>query len=327
MDYYISQGNGQQQGPFKIEELVAHGLTPSTLVWRQGMSQWMLASAMAELSPVLPVPVPQAAPVSQQALDLQREIEKTKREIENLTKEVARLDTDNVEDLIAPPVKLKEKTRYDFPCPTWAKETWMVLACVSMHFMLGIVGATTFSYIYLDIVGFLLCFVALYLGAQIKGLNKESYAQGTPSRVKADKLALINAWLVSVTTLIGIVIILIQSGLDMASEGLDTGITYIVIYVVLMGLLWYFNFRPIKLDNYSRLSSPTLATNVRQKRIEEGDLLRWKRERRHYGVPAGDDDFDSDWDDDSGDFDWDFDSDDDDWGGGDSGGGGADSEW
>ena len=78
----------------------------------------------------------------------------------------------------------------------------------------------------------------------------------------------------SVTTLIGIVIILIQSGLDMASEGLDTGITYIVIYVVLMGLLWYFNFRPIKLDNYSRLSSPTLATNVRQKRIEEGDLLR-----------------------------------------------------
>jgi hypothetical protein len=342
MDYYISQGNGQQQGPFKREELMRMGLTPSTLVWRQGMSQWMAASAMPELSDlfVAPAPLPAPAPVpipkaSQPSSQLLEEIEKSKRELEEIRQQIEKLQPDNLESLIQPPIKLKEKTPYDFRCPTWTKEAWIVLACVAGHFFLGITGITKFFYIFLDLIGFALCFAALYIGSKIKTLNKVSYAQGTPTREKGDKLARINGWLVSITALIGIIIILVHSGLDMFSEGLETGITYTVIYIVIMGLLWYTNFRPIKLDNYPMKSSPTLSANARQKKMEEADLLRWRRERRRHGLSAhldsdDSDDDGSDWDsddlDDDG-SDWDDDDDGDDWGGGDSGGGGADSEW
>lgn len=339
MDYYLSHGDGQQQGPFKREELVPQGLTPSTLVWRQGMSQWMAASAMPELADLftLTSPLPQAAPVSQETIILQQEIEKSKREIEELRNKVNKIQPDNLESLIQPPVKLKEKTRYDFRCPTWIKEALMILVCVVGHFLLGILGSTTFYYIYFDLFGLALCAAALVIGFKIKALNKISYAQGTPSRMKGDKLAQINGWLVSITALIGIVIILVQSGLDMFSEDMGTGITYCVIYVVLLGLLWFCYFRPIKLDNYSMKTSPTANTNARQKKIEEADLLRWRKQRRQHGLSPhiNSDDYDdndgdydstsddSDWDD----SDWDDDDDDDDWGGGSGGGSGASSEW
>ena len=53
MDYYISQGNGQKQGPFKRDKLLSNGLKSNTLVWREGMSQWMAANAIPELADLL----------------------------------------------------------------------------------------------------------------------------------------------------------------------------------------------------------------------------------------------------------------------------------
>ncbi len=336
MDYYISQGNGQKQGPFKREELTQHGLTPSTLVWRQGMGQWLAASAMPELADIVAVTnIPLLPSAPEPINSLRQEIEKSKREIEELRKEVDKLDPDNLESLIRPPIKLKEKTPYDFRCPTWTKEAWIALACVVGHFLLGVTRISTFFYIFFDLIGFALCFTALYLGSKIKTLNKVSYVQGTPTRIKGDKLAQANGWLISITVLIGIVIILIQSGLDMFSEGKETGITYLVTYIGLMGFLWYCYFRPIKLDNYSLKTSPTLLTNAKQKKLQDADELRWRREMHRHGLRPGDSDNSdgdgdgSDWDNDDWDSDDGYDSDDgdSDWGGGDSGGGGASSEW
>lgn len=47
--YYIII-NGQQAGPFAREELLRHGLTPQSMVWRQGMADWMPASSVEELN-------------------------------------------------------------------------------------------------------------------------------------------------------------------------------------------------------------------------------------------------------------------------------------
>ena len=48
MKYFIVE-NGQQAGPFEPDELLLHGLTPSSLVWCQGMADWTLASQVPEL--------------------------------------------------------------------------------------------------------------------------------------------------------------------------------------------------------------------------------------------------------------------------------------
>lgn len=48
MKYFISV-NGQQQGPFEVSELLAHGITPTTLVWTEGMPEWEPANQIAEL--------------------------------------------------------------------------------------------------------------------------------------------------------------------------------------------------------------------------------------------------------------------------------------
>jgi membrane protease subunit (stomatin/prohibitin family) len=48
--------DGKPQGPFDVATLRAHvaekSLTPGTLVWREGMAQWVSASAVAELAAV-----------------------------------------------------------------------------------------------------------------------------------------------------------------------------------------------------------------------------------------------------------------------------------
>lgn len=49
MKYFISV-NGQQQGPFEEYELMSQGLTPSTLVWKEGMASWAPASTLPELA-------------------------------------------------------------------------------------------------------------------------------------------------------------------------------------------------------------------------------------------------------------------------------------
>ena len=53
MKYYMHTG-GQQLGPFEESELPSHGLTASTMVWREGMPDWVAASQVHELSHLLP---------------------------------------------------------------------------------------------------------------------------------------------------------------------------------------------------------------------------------------------------------------------------------
>ena len=53
MKYYMHIG-GQQLGPFEESELLSHGLTASTMVWREGMPDWEAASQVPELSHLLP---------------------------------------------------------------------------------------------------------------------------------------------------------------------------------------------------------------------------------------------------------------------------------
>ncbi len=53
MKYYMHTG-GQQLGPFEESELPSHGLTASTMVWCEGMPDWVAASQVPELSHLLP---------------------------------------------------------------------------------------------------------------------------------------------------------------------------------------------------------------------------------------------------------------------------------
>jgi TM2 domain-containing membrane protein YozV len=52
MNYFIASGAGQQ-GPFTIEQLRGMGVRPETMVWAEGMPQWVPASQVAELQPLL----------------------------------------------------------------------------------------------------------------------------------------------------------------------------------------------------------------------------------------------------------------------------------
>ena len=53
MKYYMHIG-GQQVGPYEENELPSHGLTASTMVWCEGMPDWVAASQVPELSHLLP---------------------------------------------------------------------------------------------------------------------------------------------------------------------------------------------------------------------------------------------------------------------------------
>lgn len=46
--YYIHI-NGRQRGPFTLNQLLSEGLTPETMVWRNGMPNWGKASTIPEL--------------------------------------------------------------------------------------------------------------------------------------------------------------------------------------------------------------------------------------------------------------------------------------
>ena len=58
--WYISQ-NGQQFGPFALNQLTQQGLTAQAYVWRAGMTGWQQAAELPELASVLPSspPTPQ----------------------------------------------------------------------------------------------------------------------------------------------------------------------------------------------------------------------------------------------------------------------------
>jgi membrane protease subunit (stomatin/prohibitin family) len=60
--WYISR-DGQNLGPFSINQLPQHGLTAQTFVWRAGLTTWQTANTVAELAAFLPpAPPPSSNP-------------------------------------------------------------------------------------------------------------------------------------------------------------------------------------------------------------------------------------------------------------------------
>jgi TM2 domain-containing membrane protein YozV len=62
--YFIASPQGQQ-GPFPAYELAARGVLPGTLVWTEGMAEWLPARDVPEVAalfPGLPPSVPPGAP-------------------------------------------------------------------------------------------------------------------------------------------------------------------------------------------------------------------------------------------------------------------------
>ena len=53
MEYFIIDNNGQQAGPFSLEQLAQKAITPETLVWKQGMKDWTPAWKVEELKTTL----------------------------------------------------------------------------------------------------------------------------------------------------------------------------------------------------------------------------------------------------------------------------------
>ena len=107
--------------------------------------------------------------------------------------------------------KTKTKTKYDHPVATWHQEAMWLLAFVVIHALMALLGWTTFSYLYLDILGAALSITGIATGIQIKNLNNISYKKNSPQRLKAEKLSTFNGYLVSATAAAGFIIILIQS--------------------------------------------------------------------------------------------------------------------
>ena len=58
MKYFIAN-NGQQSGPFELQDLVANGLTPNSLVWCDGMAGWQQATSVPEVAQLLMPQQPQ----------------------------------------------------------------------------------------------------------------------------------------------------------------------------------------------------------------------------------------------------------------------------
>ena len=54
--YFFLDKNNQQQGPVQPERLAENGVTPQTLVWTEGMTDWAPAETIAELQPFLQTP-------------------------------------------------------------------------------------------------------------------------------------------------------------------------------------------------------------------------------------------------------------------------------
>lgn len=51
--YYYVDARNQQAGPYSLNDLVAQGITSSTLVWKQGMSGWVPAAQVPEVAAAL----------------------------------------------------------------------------------------------------------------------------------------------------------------------------------------------------------------------------------------------------------------------------------
>lgn len=53
MEFFIIDRNGLQAGPFSFDQLVQKGISPETLVWKQGMADWTPAWKVEDLRAVL----------------------------------------------------------------------------------------------------------------------------------------------------------------------------------------------------------------------------------------------------------------------------------
>ena len=79
LKYYYIVENGQQSGPFTVEDLQSKMLKKNTLVWTDGLTNWVSAESMDELKdlliveppPVNPIPSPPNVPQSQNTLPQQ----------------------------------------------------------------------------------------------------------------------------------------------------------------------------------------------------------------------------------------------------------------
>lgn len=63
MKQYYLVINGEKSGPFTIDQLATQQLTPETPVWTEGMSDWVPAQQIAELSSLFAsqAPIPEAS--------------------------------------------------------------------------------------------------------------------------------------------------------------------------------------------------------------------------------------------------------------------------
>ena len=61
MEYYYSEG-GQPVGPVSLDALRSVGLTPETLVWHEGMTDWQPANQLPELQDLFPPVFEASAP-------------------------------------------------------------------------------------------------------------------------------------------------------------------------------------------------------------------------------------------------------------------------
>ncbi len=52
-DKWYIQYNGQQVGPMSANQLLSYGLTPNTMVWREGSPEWVPAYMVPELMELL----------------------------------------------------------------------------------------------------------------------------------------------------------------------------------------------------------------------------------------------------------------------------------
>lgn len=52
MYYYINREN-KPEGPVPAQDLVRHGVTPDTFVWRKGMKEWVRVRDLKELLPIV----------------------------------------------------------------------------------------------------------------------------------------------------------------------------------------------------------------------------------------------------------------------------------
>ena len=65
--YYFVDNNRSRQGPFPIEELLSHGVTPDTLIWCKGMDKWEKAKEVPEIAILFIKVKPPVASINQQS--------------------------------------------------------------------------------------------------------------------------------------------------------------------------------------------------------------------------------------------------------------------